>query len=405
MSVPELTKLVNDAIGELTGKPGAVGDLTVYRWVRGEVRWPNERQRLALQHVTGRTAVQLGFRPRGKTSTAPTSLEEDPVYRRALLAAAAAAGVSIATPATATPQRRRLGSTDVDKLNAELAAWTSTENLYGGTIELEQRAADLTGKVVALQQSASASARIRSELYTVAAAFSNSAMWAAIDGRRLDAARQHMQQTVTLAGLSGDPGTQFRVWNHASILFDQLKRPADSVAAIQTARSSAITRRDPLFASLTLARLAICHANAGEDRDALRCLDMAQKALDRAEPKPRPAWIDFYDQAELDHLAMIVHMRLGRWPGAEQHAHRSLAYLRPDFERNRALVHANLALAQLGQGDLEQAVFTARAIPQEKVGHRRVRKLLDGFTRQITVLAPRNPAARDWQTYYRTVAA
>lgn len=326
------------------------------------------------------------------------------MYRRAFLAAATAAGISVTKPTAGGP--RRLSSNDVEELKAELMAWTSTESLYGGTPELEQRAEDLTDRVINLQQRHNASARIRSELYTVAAAFSNSAMWAAIDGRRLESAEYHLDRTIRLAGLSGDPATEFRVWGHASVLFRQLKRPTDALAAAERSQASPITRRDPLFASLAMSRLAVNHAELGDDRSAMRYLDLSQKALDRADPnKHRPTWVGFYDQAELDHLAMVARMHLAQWPDAEKHAHRSLAYVRPGLKRNSALVRANLAVAQLGQRDLEQAIATAQSIPEGMMRHARVRGLLDRFTLQVTTLAPRNSEARDWQARYRTVVA
>lgn len=405
LSAEELTDLVNDAIGTLTGAYGTVNKRHVFKLLNGQVRWPHNKLRMALQKVTGHTALELGFAPRGKNPQSPAP-EEDPVYRRAFLAAATAAGIPVPKPAAAEPGRHRLSSNHVEELRAELAAWTSAENQYGGTPGLEQRAADLTDRVIALQQEHSASTRIRSELYTVGAAFSNSAMWAAIDGRRLDSAQIHLDKTIRLAGLSGDSGTQFRVWNHASILFQHLKRPTDAVAAAQRAQASAITRRDPLFTSLVMARLAVNHAELGEGRNTMRYLDLAQKALNRADPhRHRPTWIDFYDQAELDHLAMLAHVHLQHWPDAEKHAHRSLAYLRPDLKRNSALVSAHLAVAQLGQNELEQALATAQGISKEMVRHARVRKLMDRFAQQVITLDPHNSEARDWQAHYRTVVA
>ncbi|MFI5799050.1 Tat pathway signal protein [Streptomyces sp. NPDC051677] len=406
MSVGELTSLVNTAIGELTGRDGTVNDRHIFKLLSGEHRSPNALLRTALEKVTDRTSGELGFVPRGtKKSSPPPGPEDDPLYRRALLTAATAAGVSVTVPAVGGPRRQRLTSNDVEALKAELAAWTSVESMYGGTPELEKRAAEITDKVITLQQGHTASARIRSELYTVAAAFSNSAMWAAIDGRRTSA-EYHLDRTIRLAGLSGDHATEFRVWGHASTLFRQLSRPTDALAAAERSHASPITRRDPLFASLAMSRLAVNHAVLADGRSAMRYLDLAQKALDRADPnKHRPAWVGFYDQAELDHLAMLTRMQLRHWPDAERHAHRSLAYLQPGLQRNGALVRANLAVTQLSQRDLEQAVDTARGITEGMMKHARVRGLLNSFTEQVAALAPRSPEARDWQAQYRTVIA
>jgi tetratricopeptide (TPR) repeat protein len=407
MPVRELTFLVNTAVDDLTGRSGTVNERHIFKLLSGEHRSPNALLRTALEKVTGLPAAELGFVPRGsKNSSLSPAPEDDPLYRRTLLAAATAAGVSVATPALGGPRRHRLDSDDVEALRVELAAWTTSESTYGGTPELQKRAGDITDEVISLQQANNASARIRSELYTVAAAFSNSAMWAAIDGERFKSAEYHLDRTIRLAGLSGDPATEFRVWGHASVLFRQLGRPADALAAAEKSRTCSITRRDPLFASLSMSRIAVYHAELGDGRSAMRYLDLAQKALERADPnRHRPTWVDYYDQAELAHLAMVASMHLAHWPEAEKHAHRSLAYVRPDLKRNMALVRANLAVAQLGQRDLEQAVATAQRVPEGMMRHARVRGLLDRFTEQVTTLAPRNHEARDWQALYRTAVA
>lgn len=293
----KLASLVNTALASLEGTYGTTTERAVFGWLSGETRWPLPPTRAALEHITGLTCTQLGFRPKDGTPSPPAP-EEDPVYRRAFIAAASAAGATLATPANTAP--RRLGSGDVARLNAKLAAVVSMDDRYGGTPELEAHATTLTTETLDLQQNGTSSARVHSELYAVAAAFTTSAMWAAIDGRRLDAAQGHLNHAVT--------------------------------------------------------------------------------------------------------LALFTHLRLGRWDEAEHHAHRSLAYLRPDLHRNRALTHANLALAQLGQGDLEPALATAQTIPPEMARKGRIGKLLGDFTRRMTDLAPGSAGQRTWTEHRRAQA-
>ncbi|WP_371666421.1 Tat pathway signal protein [Streptomyces sp. NBC_00289] len=400
--VGELTSLVNTAISDLTGRYGTVHDRHIYKLLSGEHRSPNALMKAALHKVTGRTAAELGFVPRGKQNSDSPAPEDDPVYRRAFLAAATAAGASLTAPSAT---QRRLGSADVDRMNAKLAAVVSMDNKYGGTAELQRHAAGLAEETVRLQNSHAASNRIRSELYGVAAAFTASAMWAAIDGRRLDEAEPYLNQAVTLAGLANNRHVLFRVWGHAGIMYRHLGRPADAIAAAEAARATSITRSDPLYASLALARLATFHADAGDERSALRSISLAQASYNRADQtKHRPPWMGFYDQAELDSLATFAHLRLMKWEDAERHAHRCLAALQPDLERNRALTHANLALAQLGQGDIEPAVTAARTVPAGMVGHGRISMLLHKFTTQLTSVAPRSPETTAWLEHRKAAA-
>jgi hypothetical protein len=53
---------------------------------------------------------------------------------------------------------------------------------------------------------------------TTAAAFTSSAVWAAIDGRRFDAAQDHHRRASDLAAMSGDLTIAFRIWSHAGSL-------------------------------------------------------------------------------------------------------------------------------------------------------------------------------------------
>lgn len=399
MKVGELVKQMNEAVGELTGRYGTLNERGVHKWLSGETGCPQERYLRGLERVTGLNRSRLGFRPRGRTQLA--SPEEDPVYRRAFLAAASIAGAALAAPAAAS-QRRRVGSADVDRLSAKLAAVVSMDDRYGGIPELEHHAAALAQETIDLQQHGIVSSRIRSELYGVAAAFTTSAMWAAIDGNRLGAAQDHLNQAVTLAGLSGSPEIEFKVWGQASILYDNLGRRTDAVAAADASRATAITRRDPLYASLSLARLARSKAELG-DPTALRMLDHAQAAFDRADPGLyRPPWMGFVNQAELDRMASHTNLRLGRFAQAEQLAHRYLTHVRPDFERDRALAHARLALAQLGQGDVEPAVASARSIPPAMARMGRIRSTLNGFTTRLNTLAAGSAAVRTWNEHRST---
>ncbi|MDW6063186.1 hypothetical protein SAZ11_40725 [Streptomyces sp. FXJ1.4098] len=293
---------------------------------------------------------------------------------------------------------------DVARLNAELTDLIAADDRRGGTLTHERRAVDLAKRTLEVQQQGTASQRVRGHLYSMAASFTATALWAAIDGRRLDSAQHHLNHAVTLAGLSGHSTVQFQIWSHGSMLYRQLGRPAESAAAREAARSTSIVRRDPLFASLAHARIAIAHADAGEATAALRSLGHAQDALDRADSAvPRPRWVGFYDQAELEDLAVVANSKLGRWAEAEAHAHRSMALLRPHLIRNRAMVSAYLAHAQLAQGALESAVASAQAVPVD-LAHSsgRIGRLLDSFGDRLEGVAPGTTEARAWAEYTRS---
>ncbi|GAA3298473.1 hypothetical protein GCM10020295_34090 [Streptomyces cinereospinus] len=207
-------------------------------------------------------------------------------------------------------------------------------------------------------------------------------MWAAIDGRRYDDAEAHMREAQALAEMSGDQAIKFRIWSHAGTMYRHMGRSADAFAANDVARNLHVTRRDPLFASLGLARQAAIHGAAQDRSGARQALEQAQEAMLRADPADhRPVWmLAFYDQAELDSLALSAYLSLGDYPTAEYHAHRCLSALRPHMVRSRAITTTRLAHSQLAQGAAETATATAMRVPSDAATrHARVSRMLQEF--------------------------
>jgi predicted negative regulator of RcsB-dependent stress response len=176
-------------------------------------------------------------------------------------------------------------------------------------------------------------------------------------------------------------------------------RPADGFAANDVARNLHLTRRDPLFASLGLARQGAIHGTAQDRTGTRRAFEQAQDAMLRADPADyRPVWmLAFYDQAELDSLALSAHLALGDYSTAEYHAHRCLSALRPHMIRSRAITTTRLAHAQLAQGAPEAATATAMKVPAEAATqHARVTRMLQEFGAALRATAPGSSSVQTW---------
>ncbi|MGW5342898.1 XRE family transcriptional regulator [Streptomyces sp. NPDC004050] len=393
----ELADLVNHAVGELTGKQGGLDDSSIRAWRSGRVRCPKSAQLKALEMISGRVAADLGFVRR--TRTRP---KEPPVQRRTFMTAVAAAAASAAGAPVAYAAPYRVGMADVALIHQRFTEIIKADHRHGGQLGIERQAAALAQEALALQSSGAASQRVRASLYGSAASFRSSAMWAAIDGRRFGDARHHMQEAQALAELAGDQTIKFRIWSHAGTMYRHMGRPVEASAANGVARRLSLTRRDPMFASLGLAREAAIHAAAGEHRAVHRAISQAQDALGRADPKEvRPVWLNaFFDEAEIHALALSSYFSLGEWSTAEMHAHQCLATLRPHMARSRAITTARLARAQLEQGEVETAVTTAKGISDDAAtGHPRVSGMLTQFSRRLAQIAPRSSHAADWQQH------
>ncbi|MCX5381076.1 XRE family transcriptional regulator [Streptomyces sp. NBC_00091] len=393
----ELAAQMNVALLEITGRPGDISVRTVRNLLSGATQRPIGRTRKALEQVFGCPLRDLGFEARS-TASPP----EDPVKRRHFITAGTALAFSSAHPALATP--RRIGSSDVEGLQRRFADIIASDHRHGGQLGIEQKAAALSDEALVLQSTGTASQRIRGQVYASAAAFRSSAMWAAIDGRRFEDAIGHMQVAQQLAEMSGDPFIKFRIWSHAGTMYRHMGRAGDAAAANEVARGLSITRRDPMFASLGLARHAAIHGSAGDRTATRRAFDHAQDAMLRADHgAQRPVWMNaFYDQAELDSLALSAYLTLGDFARAEFHGHRCLAGLRPHMHRSKAIATARVALAQLEQGDVEPAVASAMSVPVDQaVRHPRVVGMLRTFSSRLDFMAQNTAAAQTWNQYAR----
>ena len=403
-SANRLADAVNSAMERLTGRPGGLDGSSVRAWKAGRVTWPKSVTRKALEDVSGLPAVALGFVPRSRPPTAPAAAQQEDLdmKRRSLVGGIAAAAAAAAAPGTAS---RRIGMSDVNRLNQRFTEIIASDHRHGGQLGTVQRAAALADEALNLQNAGSATQRVRSSIYASAAAFRSSAMWAAIDGRRYDIAKGHMREAQALAEMSGDQAIKFRIWSHAGTMYRHMGRPADAIAANDVARNLHVTRRDPLFASLGLARQGAIHGTAQDRTGARRAFGQAQEAMLRADPADhRPVWLlAFYDQAELDSLALCAHLALGDYPVAEYHAHRCLSALRPHMVRSRAIATTRLAHAQLAQGDADAATATAMNVPSDAATrHARVSRMLQEFGAALRATAPGSTIARTWTEHAAT---
>lgn len=325
-------------------------------------------------------------------------MTEAPVVTAAVLVEASS------SPASASV--RRVGMSDVARVRQGFEEIIASDHRHGGQLSIEQAAARLSDEALGLQSVGTASQRVRAALYSCAAGFRSSALWAAIDGRRFGDAQRHMRQAQAIAAMSGDHAIQFRIWSHAGTMYRHMGNPGEALAANTVARNLGIARRDPVFTSLGLARHGAIQAAEGDGRAARRSFRQATEAwhrADRSDDPGRPPWLlAFYDEAEINSLAMSAFLTLGEWEDAEAHGHRCLTMLRPHMHRSLAITTARIARAQLEQGDLEAAVETAKRVPDDSATtHPRVIGMLSAFGSRLSKAAPRSAHTADWQDHIR----
>ncbi|MGW7283164.1 Tat pathway signal protein [Streptomyces sp. NPDC054844] len=398
MKQAELADRLNKRLGALTGSPGKLTDRHVRNWLTGKTRWPHARQRLVLEEEFGASAKELGFIPPAARERVPS---EDPVRRRAFNMATASLTAAAMLPDIPSNGSTRVGMSDADRLERNFAELVAADNKGGAGIRLETRALAHAQHALDLQAVGQASARVRRRLYYLAAAFNGTALWAAVESQEPERAKGHLNTALRLAGMADSSEMYMRLWGHAALLSYQQRHLHDALAAAEAGRRAYVCRQDALFRSLASARLAGILSAVGEDSAAQRTLLHAEKAYERADTaEERPAWMTFFDRAELNGLAALVMDRLGRHDESEARLHRTLSLLHPDLRRNRTYYTIHLALAQLAQGEADQAVATALPLlPEdgEPPMAGRNNKLLRQFNRGLSQVAPRASFVIEWQ--------
>lgn len=386
----ELTRRLNSALEEITGRPADVSDRTVWNLVHGKSHRPIGRTCAALELVFGCPVGELGL-------TAPSiTAQEGSVRRRRFFTSAAGVTAAAAAP-TLTP-RRAVGMSDVARVADAMNVLVEADDRLGGHAQLERDA--LAGRENVLQlQKKNASERVHRALFALAAEYTTIAAWSCIDVRDLDRAQQHLQQSAMYASMSQDAPTEMRVWIGLGMLAHQRRNWTEAVAAARVAQRAAASRRDPFFGSMGHARVSLAHSRLRDQRAALRALGAAEAALGKATAENRPRWTAFYGPAELEHIAAVVCNSLGEPDRAEARAHSALAKMPEAFRRNRALVTATLAIAQLKQGEIERATTTAGnvfTIMGDAPLPGRMRTLIGDFHRGLNAKAPTATYTRDW---------
>ncbi|MFF5720618.1 XRE family transcriptional regulator [Streptomyces buecherae] len=385
----DLADRLDDEIRRMTGRDAQLTNRQVRRWLNGEVGWPQEVQRMALEAVLKRPAVELGFKPRAKSAG-----REDPMERRTLLNAATGAVAAIGLHGP------RFGYSDVERFRDEYLRIVKADWAIGGSRDVENKAVELAAQIQSTLSEGSGSARARQQLYSLASDVMSCAAFAAIDARVNERARTHLNHAVALAGLSRSSESQYHVWNHYAMLAGQQRNATEAAAATAAMKGFRVAQRNAKYGSLAHMRNAVALTYGNFRTEALRSLSAAEKAYGRvSNTDQHAAWIDFYDESEVSGLSASVWFKLGDFARAEECFSRALDTLRPSLVRNRALYTAHLSLSQARKGEVEQACATAdRALHtlNPGSGSQRTMKTLRDVRRVLISVGSSAPEVTAW---------
>lgn len=406
----ELSEAINAICERLTGRRGMATDRYVRQILDGTILWPRDRYRRSLEAIFGCTALDLGFIPPGRKGYAPTSQpstgrealqeERSSVIRRDFLRLAAGVVATVALPEL--PAAARVAMSDVDQLRANLGTLHALDDRYGGgaVADYAIKSAD---RIYAGLESSQMSERVDRALHSVAGTYVSTAGWFAYDAGDYATAQHRFDHALRSALISRDYMLQAQTWNYMSLHAARVNKPAEALAIARAGLSSPLVRRQAKVAALFHSRVALRLARKGERGMAERSIGRAFDALDRDDGRESPPWLAFFDAGELTALSALVHLHLGQFQLAETQAREALSLLPVSYARNRLYYTVQLAEAQLGMRQVEQACSTAHEALDLASGTRSIRSLdrLDEF--RARVAAWETSEVRGWLDRFDTV--
>lgn len=155
-------------------------------------------------------------------------------------------------------------------------------------------------------------------------------------------------------------------WDLASYVLGSLsfeavsdQRPADARALRDAAWDLASQRANPRTRAWVAALGSELHARDGDEAASRQLLDDAYTAI--AQTRDEPSWkgVGWFDEARLDAYEGGNLVLLGRYEAAAQRLRHSLGRLDPDRLKHRCTLSADLAMALVHLGEIDEACTRA----------------------------------------------
>lgn len=263
-----------------------------------------------------------------------------------------------ADPPYGTHASRRVGIDDVDAIRATLHMFERLDHQFGGGHARSAAVQYLSDAVTPLLHGSYTDA-IGRELFSVAAQFTYKTGAMAYDVGVHGLARRYFVQALSLAHASGDRplgGKVLALMSHQANYLGEYQEAVDLArAATLGARGQATPRIRAMYAAMEARALA----SIGDKRTCLRMMKQAETDFAQDSDADQPAWIAYFDEAELqDELAhCFTALRAPR--DAERHANLALDESSELHPRSRTFCRISLATSYLDAGDLPRACDTA----------------------------------------------
>ncbi|MFC9059342.1 sporulation protein [Streptomyces sp. NPDC057074] len=256
------------------------------------------------------------------------------------------------------PAHQRIGMRDVRAIRDAADMFMQLDFKYGGGHGHRALRHYFRHEVLPLL-SASYSQKVGTALYGAAAEVSQLLAWTAYDTGNHRLAHRYLTSTLRLSQVIDDRMFGARILGNLSHQANYLGHHTQAIQLARAAVEGAKGRATPRAMANYAAMEARALSNAGDRFAAGRAMNEAERHFERADTGDDPAWLGYFDSAEL--MGELCHcfrdLKMRR--EAVEQAQRAVDSTDPKYARTLGFCRMVLAQSQLLNGELEAAVQTA----------------------------------------------
>ncbi|MEU1519572.1 sporulation protein [Streptomyces sp. NPDC005811] len=256
------------------------------------------------------------------------------------------------------PAQQRVGMRDVRAIRDAAATFMQLDFKYGGGHGHRALRHYFRYEVLPLL-SVSYSAKVGTALFGAAAEVSQLLAWTAYDTGNHRLAHRYLTSTLRLSQVIDDRMFGARILGNLSHQANYLGNHPQAIQLARAAVEGAKGRATPRAMANYSAMEARALSNAGDRIAATRAMNEAARHFEQADTTEDPAWLAYFDEAEL--MGELCHcfrdLKMRR--EAVDQAQRAVDSTDPKYARTLGFCRMVLAQSQLLNGELEAAVTTA----------------------------------------------
>jgi hypothetical protein len=398
-------------VGEAMGEAVACTARLVAAWEDGEVQLPRAVYRRILTRMTGRTMTQLGFRTSTPAAAAaaangPDLRGEEPVDRRAFLTDGAGAAVTLLPLLSGADDQSpgRIGARNVRAVHRAVSTIYAHDHDHGSAA-LRQKASEALHQAYGWLQDGRITDRTERQLRSATGHLSIAAGWLSYDSGRAADARSLYGEALAAARIADDRALEGHAFGCLALLAKASGRPREAIAAAQGAQSAVRTHGSPRMLSLMAMREASGWALLGDASATDAAIVRAHHLYAKGPAEADPDWLEFFSPGELAGLEALARADLAQHERAAAGAEQAVLLHGTQFQRNRALYTADVAIQHAMRERPEpEAAAEAAGRVLSYLPDVRSDRLLQQLHNVQSALQRHTavPAVADWLEEYRT---